>query len=419
MQLVSYSGTHLLLTRGLIVCLLAFFIVTLHSRSLTKTVIDRLRYDPDGASQQILWDGNMPGFGVRVYPSGRKTFVVGYRVKGRWRLMALAPYGVKTLVQARQQARRELGRAADEKDPLEHRQQERAAKTMRELAVIYLDDCRYRARPKKTWPTDQRRLERSILPKIGTRKIESIDLADVQGIHSTISRRAPYEANRTVDLLRRIFNFARARKLFPANLPNPAQGVTRNRETPRKEYVPPEKLPALAEAIDAEQNPYVRAAFWLLLLTGMRRSELLNCQWIHVDLENRRLFLPETKSGEPRYVPLNAAAVEIIEGLPPMLGNPHLLPGQVRDKPLVNIDKPWRRIKERADLPRLRIHDLRRTAGSYMVQAGHSIHAVKNILGHASTRTTEIYARLAEQQSRETSDSYGEALMQTIRGGRG
>jgi len=361
----------------------------------------------------------MPGFGVRVYPSGRRTFVVGFRVKSRWRLMALAPYGIKTLEQARKQARRELGRAADEKDPLEHRQRERAAKTMRELATIYLDDCRYRARPKKTWRTDQRRLERSILPRIGTRKIESIELVDVQSIHSTISRRAPYEANRTVDLLRRIFNFARARKLYPANLPNPVHGVTRNRETPRKEYVPLEKLPALAEGIDAEQNPYVRAAFWLLLLTGMRRSELLNCQWEQVDIENRRLFLPETKSGEPRYVPLNAAAVEIIEKLPAMLGNTYLLPGLVRERPLCNIDKAWRRIKERAELPRLRIHDLRRTAGSYMVQAGHSIYSVKDILGHKSTRTTEIYAQLAEKQARDTSDAYGEALMQTVRGGNG
>ncbi len=389
-----------------------------HSK-ITKTVIDRLTYDPKGPSQQVIWDSVLPGFGCRVYPSGRKSFVVGYRVKGRWRQMVLGAYGVLTVDQARIRAKQALGEAASEKDPLEKRQRERRAKTVNELVAAYLDDCQNRANPKKTWRTDKRRLERFVTPKYGTRKIESIEMADIEAIHKGISKNAPYEANRTLALVSRLFNFARSRKLYPAHLPNPAQGVSKNRELSRKEYVAPEKLPDLAAAIDVEDNAYVRAAFWLLLLTGMRRSELLTCTRSQVDLKQRRVFLPDTKSGEPRYVPLNGAAVEIIESLPRMVGNDYLLPGHVKAQPLVNIDKPWRRIRERAGLPRLHIHDLRRTAGSLMVQSGHSIHAVKEILGHANTRTTEIYARLAEKQSRDTADAYGEELMRTIRGGNG
>ena len=386
-----------------------------HSK-LTKTAIDRLSYDPDGPSQQILWDSSLSGFGCRVYPSGRKSFVIGYRFKGRWRMMALGAYGVLTVDQARRRAKSELGRAAGKTDPLEKRQRERRAKTVRQLVDAYIEDCRTRANPKKTWRVDKRRLERFLLPKYGGRKIDSVDMTDVESIHAAISKKTPYEANRVLALLSRVFNFARQKKLYPAQLPNPAQGVRKNREVSRREYVPTEKLPDLTAAIDAEQNPYTRAAFWLLLLTGMRRSELLNCTRSQVNLKERRIFLPDTKSGIPRYVLLNNAAVDIIRALPRMVGNEYLLPGQIAGKPLNNIDKAWRRIRERAELPRLRIHDLRRTAGSLMIQSGRSIDEVKEILGHQNRRTTEIYARLADQQLRAASDGYGDAIIKAAKG---
>jgi integrase len=135
----------------------------------------------------------------------------------------------------------------------------------------------------------------------------------------------------------------------------------------------------------------------------MRRSELLNCTRAQVDLKQRRIFLPDMKSGERRYVPLNPAACDIIEGLPRMVGNDYLLPGHLKGRPLNNIDKPWRRIRGRAELPRLRIPDLRRTAGSLMIQDGKSIDEVKRLLGHQNRKTTEIYARLGNEQLREAS----------------
>ena len=163
--------------------------------------------------------------------------------------------------QARKRAMKELGQAAADADPLEKRQQERRAKTVNQLVAEYLDDCQTRANPKKTWRTDKRRLERFLTPKYGAHKIDSIDIEDVQAIHAAISKKTPYEANRVLALISALFNFARKRKLVPARLPNPAQGVTKNREVSRKEYVDAEKLPELAAAIDAEDNVYVRAAF--------------------------------------------------------------------------------------------------------------------------------------------------------------
>ena len=384
-----------------------------HSK-ITKTAVDRLCYDHDpiAPQQQILWDTVLTGFGVRVYPSGKRSFVVGYRVKGRSRLMTLGQYGALTVDQARKRAMKALGQAAADVDPLEKRQQERRAKTVNELIALWLVDCR--RRDKKTWRTDERRLERFVRPKYGTRKIESVELADVEAIHAAI--KAPYEANRVVSLVSALWNFARRKKLYPAHLPNPTQGVKKNREVSRREYVSVEKLPDLMVAIDAEADPYVRACFTLLLLTGMRKSELLACTRSQVDLKQRRIFLPDTKAGVPRYVLLNQAACDVITGLPRMVGNEFLLPGHIRGRPLTNVDKAWRRIRECADLPRVRIHDLRRTAGSLMIQFGRPLDEVKELLGHANRRTTEIYARLADKQLRETSDAYGELIVQAARG---
>jgi integrase len=380
-------------------------------RSLNKTAIDALTFRPDGPIQQIVWDPGLAGFGVRLYASGRKSFVVGYRVNGRFRLMVLAPYGTWTLDKARRRAKTILGDAASGEDHLAERQRARQADTLRELADRYIEYVEGR---KKTWRTDRRRLDRWVLPHLGSRKIESVDLQDMQDLHDRIAAKAPYEANRIIEVVRRMFNLAVKWKVFPSTVPNPCIGVEKTREVSRSEYVPPERLGDLAKAIDAEDNVYVRAAFWLFLLTGMRRSELLTCKWEQVDLDNRRIWLPQTKGGQPRYVPLSKAAIDIIKATPRMLGNPYLLPGHIRGRPLVNIDKPWRRIRDRTGLHRLRIHDLRRTAGSYMVQAGHSIHAVKDILGHKSTKTTEIYARLAEQRSQDTVEAHGKALLAAV-----
>ncbi len=117
-------------------------------------------------------------------------------------------------------------------------------------------------------------------------------------------------------------------------------------------------------------------------------------------------------------MPLSKEAIKIIKATPKMLKNPYLLPGHVRGKALYDLDKPWQRIRKAADVPRLRIHDLRRTAGSWMIQAGSSIHAVKDVLGHKKTLTTEIYARLAEQQSRDAVEAHGEALLEAVKEGK-
>ena len=169
-------------------------------------------------------------------------------------------------------------------------------------------------------------------------------------------------------------------------------------------------MPRLAAAIDAEPSPYVRAAFWLYLLTGMRRQELLKARWADIDFHEGTWRLPETKSGRVHHLPLSARATAILQALPREDRNPYVLPGTRAGQPLVNIDKAWRRIRTRAGVSDVRIHDLRRTAGSQLAQDGASLHLIGRILNHRATSTTAVYAHFQQQHERVALDRHGDRL---------
>lgn len=175
-------------------------------------------------------------------------------------------------------------------------------------------------------------------------------------------------------------------------------------------------MPRLMAAIDAEANPYVRAALKLYLLTGLRRSELLGLRWQDVDLMRREIRLSDTKAGRAHRVPLSAPAVEILNGLPRMLRNEYVFPGSVPGRPLVNIAKSWRRVRKAAGLEDVRLHDLRRTVGSWMAASGASLPLIGKVVNHSNASTTPIYARLAEDVTREALERHGGQIVVVLAG---
>ena len=170
--------------------------------------------------------------------------------------------------------------------------------------------------------------------------------------------------------------------------------------------------PELAQAIDAEPNIYVRSVLWVYLLSGARKSELLQARWDQVDWNRCILNLPETKSGEAQTVALNQPAIAILQATPETEGNPHIFPGKRTGRHLVNIDKPWGRIRKVARIEDVRIHDLRRTVGSWLTQDDVDLNKIKGALRHASISTTLTYARLGADPAREAMESHGEKVMQ-------
>jgi integrase len=428
---------------------------------LTKRQIDALKWRPRGPRMQVVFDqkgasamaGAVPGFGVRVLPSGRKSFVLWYRTAGgRQRMVTIGRYGTLTLEQGRDRAKKILNDVAAGHDPLEAKRETRTAHTVESFAAVYIDHAK---RPKsrggkKTWRDDDRRLNTYVLPAIGHRRLAEVNRADIRRLHNQIGERTPYEANRVLALVSTVFTHAIDTGHLPETAPNPTRRVKPFPETARDRYVTPTEMPAILAAIDAEPNPYIRAAFRMYLLTGLRRSELLGLRWADVDLNARTLRLPTTKAGRPHTLPLSAPAVAILHDLPRGLRNPYVFCGHVRGRPLVNVAKPWRRIRARAWLtlhpeqaatlrkkaaaavkaakhrgPRgsdrdavvdarlltlawakaqtddvLRLHDLRRTVGSWLAMGGASLPLIGKVLNHTNASTTQIYARLAEDAPR-------------------
>lgn len=432
---------------------------------LTKRALDAAAYEGDGKARHVLWDDEVPGFGCRLYPSGKKTFVLSYRVNNRKRMMTIGAYGALTLDQARKAARAELAKVeTGNADPLEERQKATRGETVADLCAAYMER---HASKKKSGTDDQRRIDRYILPAWRNLKAAAIKRADVAALHSRIGKRGPYEANRVLALLSKMFELARRWGYVPEDSVNPARDVDRFKEAKRDRWIAPEELPHLAAAINAEPNESARHALWLYLLTGARKSELLKARWDDVDEARAELRMPDTKAARTHYLPLSGPAMALLRDMARHPGNPFILPGAKPGEHLVNISKPWGRVRTAATLARwrevpevaalidrltearaatkskhaakdwtptpslaeiraaaaaealdlppaiddVRLHDLRRTVGSWLAQAGNSLHLIGRVLNHSNQSTTAVYARFGEDSVRTALEQHGTRLM--------
>lgn len=382
--------------------------------NLTKRFIDSIEYIGPIPRRHIEWD-DIPGFGIRIYPKikkgkkSRKAFVLNYRFCGRERLMTLGTYGVITLIQARDDAREYLVGLKKGIDPLAERKKLTQGEDVKALCDAYLE--RYAKLKKKSWQEDKRRINNRIVPAWGNHKAKNINHDDVVSLHNRIGKKHPYEANRVIELISKMFDLARRWDYVPKGFVNPARDIDMFTEKARDRWVTPEELPKLAEAIDAEENTYARYALWLYLLTGARKTEVLTAKWADIDWDRKELRLPKTKSGRIHYTPLSEPAIELLKGIPQIKGNPYVLPGRKPGAHLVNIHKPWTRVRKAAGVEDVRLHDLRRTVGSWLAQSGNSLHLIGRVLNHSSQATTAVYARFGQDQVRDALEQHGKKIM--------
>ena len=429
---------------------------------LTKAQIDRATYDQTDGKKFVLWDSDVPGLGLRVYPSGKKAFVLRYRVNGRDFMGVLGAYGVElTLDQARTEAGEWKAKARKGIDPLAERKASKArGKSLGDLLGEYVEDRKKHG--KKTWAKDERRFELYVPSRLKARPACDVTRADILALHKSASH-APYEANRTVETIRHAFNLGVD---WGYGLgANPAVKIQKYPETKRKVWIAPHEFPYIARAIDAEESVYVRGLLWLYMLTAARKSEPLGAKRADVDRTSGRIRLPDTKSGEEQFLTLSSHALAILDTLPVVEGNPYLFPSPIKRKaPMVNIAKPWGRVRDRAtvalwmddpeaagviererarrtrmthskhggrleptvaeyraaaeqdgvELPRgfthVRLHDLRRTAGSWLSAAGTDLNTIREGLRHASISTTLTYARLSADAARPAFEEHGKRV---------
>ena len=351
---------------------------------LTHKLVEKTPCPETG--QTFLRDDSLAGFGVRL-TQGSKTFILERRILGRNRRMTIGPFGPLTVEMARKRADELIGDVARGRDPAQEKIDIRRASTFGDLCDLYLERHAIR---KKTGYEDKQIIE-TRLSLWKNRKINAVTRADVAGLHAAIGKTAPFRANRVVSLLRKMFNLARAWGLHTGE--NPGTGIERFKELPRERFVQPSEMPALLYAIEMEQNPFVRAAFMLMLVTGARRGEVLATKWKDLDLGAGLWYLPHTKANRSHTLPLPPAIARVIADLPRMAQNVHVFPG-VRGNPLADLKRAWDRVRKNANLPDVRMHDLRRTAGSWLAGSGATLPLIGKVLNHSQAQTTMIYARL-------------------------
>jgi integrase len=388
---------------------------------LTKRYIESL--DADGGREIVIWDDVLPGFGLRVKPSGRRTYIVQYRNRqGRSRRLTVGVHGRLTPDEARRDARQFLAQSDRGGDPVEERLVERRAVTMAELCMRYLEDYAALHKKRSSAEMDQRMIERFIVPSLGKRKIADVSRADIIKLHRSI-RETPYMANRVLSLVSKMMNLAERWDLRPDGS-NPTKHVEKFTEEKRERYLSLAELgrlgDVLAEAVlDGSEPQSAIAAIKLLIFTGCRRDEILTLRWDeNVDFVGQCLRLQESKTGA-KIVHLGAPALETLQGIERVEGNPHVIIGKKPGTRLINLRKPWRRITKKAGLDDVRIHDLRHTFASIGAGAGLSLPIIGKMLGHTQARTTQRYAHLSADPIKQATETVSKSIVAAMRGDKG
>jgi integrase len=374
---------------------------------LTKDAIERAKLPEPGKKERFIRDDLVRGLGVRVTANGVKSFVFESRIKGRPRRLTIGPWPDLNVALAREKALNIRTAIAKGEDPHAKRQAERDESTFGVVRKRYIQE--HSKIHKRTWIRDERRLERC--KAWDSRRLSDISAEDVLKVqHRIATDHGRVESNRTLELLRAVFNKAERWRLAKVN---PVLGFERFQEVCRDRFLSDDELRRLNAALLEEPEPW-RSYFPLLLLLGTRRSELAGARWSEVDLNADTLRLTRTKSGEPRLAPLPSAAVEILRNLPSFGRSNYLFPGTGSTGHLVEVKSAWARLCRKAALTNVTIHDLRRTVGSRMAIAGVNLPTIGRVLGHVNLNATQIYARLDIEAARRALEANAASLPMSL-----
>jgi integrase len=392
---------------------------------ITKRTVDALK------PGEIAWDSEIKGFGARCQRKA-KTYVLKYRAGTRQRWLTIGRHGSPwTVERARSEAKHLLGMIADRKDPAAFRDTLKDRPSVKDLCERFLAEYAAEHKKASSLHNDQINIRNHVLPLLGKLNVADVSRADIDGFKRAVKdgktardvrtgpqgrsvvTGGPGVANKCLALLSKMFNMAE-RWGWRADDSNPCRHVDRYKGRKPERFLSERELAGLSEALaeaerDGTEGPYAVAAIRLLVLTGARLGEILNLEWSHVDFERAMLFLPDSKTGA-KVVYLSAPVLEVLSNVPRLANNPYVICGDKAGAALVNAQKPWRRIRRRAGLENVRLHDLRHSFASVAASGGLSLPVIGKLLGHAQAATTERYAHLAADPIRAANEAIGQRI---------
>jgi integrase len=395
---------------------------------LGKRTLDNL---PEVTKRTTFFDSDLTGFGLRLFPSGARSWIIEYRpgTGGRGvskRRMVIGTPQTLTPDQARTQAAALLAKVKLGADPAGERSDGRKADDVQDLLARFMDDHVRPKRKARTAKLFDGYIKNHIQPALGLRKAPALARADVERLHKTIGKTNPVTANRVIALIGAVYAYGLRAGLVPKGTVNPALGIEKFREQHRERFLTEPELLRLGDAIrEAETTgidrpdskskhaakkpenrvtiigPHAAAALRLLIFTGARLREILNLKWDHVDLQRGLLFLPDSKTGKKTIV-LGGAALAILTNLKHV--GSYVVAGNDPEKPRTDLQRPWELVSKRAGLEGLRLHDLRHSFASIGAGSGLGLPIIGKLLGHSNSKTTERYAHLAVDPVRRAAD---------------
>ncbi|MEX4006749.1 tyrosine-type recombinase/integrase [Neoaquamicrobium sediminum] len=404
---------------------------------LTKTVVAKAVAKP---SRYSLFDTQVPGFGLRVFPTGAMSWIFEYRPGEGGRRVAKKRITIGKVDDFTPEVARKIAdgyraMVRTGHDPQGEKARQRKALTVSELATAFLSDHVDAKRKASTKAHYEDVLNRLVVPKLGQLKAKDVTRADIARLHLA-SRKTPFQANRILAIVGSMYGFGAKHGLVPDDL-NPARGVERYKEEGRERYLSGEELERLGAAIrEAETtgipwkiNPakktkhvpkerqatvigeHAAAALRLLIFTGARVGEILTLKWEHVDFERGLLRLPDSKTGQKTII-LNAPAMGVLThltraGVYVIAGDSV---GKPDEKPRSDLKRPWSMVRRHAKLDRVRLHDLRHNFAAFGAGGGLGLPIIGKLLGHSQPQTTARYAHLDNDPLRRATDSIGATL---------
>ena len=350
---------------------------------------------PSGQRKIDYFDSKQKGFLIEVRSSGYKTYYQRYSdERARERQFKIGRADILTTEKARRAGRSILARAILGENPQERRQELRTIPSLSEfVSDKYLPFIKTY---KRSWRTDETVLRIHALPTLGKLALDELTAEHIITL-LTQMRQNGYAAgtsNRVVVILRYVYNLAAKWKVL-GGASNPTNGIEMGQETQLSRFLTREEAQQLVAAIADDENRTAANSILLLMLTGARRNEVTYAKWDHVLWNERNLFVPLSKSGKPRRIALCASAITLLRSIQRINGNDYIFPSPVTGRPSASLWFPWRRIRARAGLEDVRLHDLRHSFASFLVNEGVSLYVVQALLGHANARTTQRYAHLA------------------------